>query len=790
MRLLFKKLFRDIREAGGQFASILLVILIGVMFYVGLNSALRNLEFASEKYYEEYRLADLWVNFQKAPEQVLDRIRLLPEVNKVTGRVTQDVRLTHKERNLMIRLITLSDRRRETVNDVMIKSGRYFSGGESNQCLVEESFFKAQGLKFGDQLRPVINGNQVKLKVIGTVKSPEFVYPLQDGSELIPNPERFGVVYLQQSYGQTIFGFDGSINEAAVILTPGADIERVKAKLERLLNRYGLIEVILRKDQLSYSTFSTEIEQLKSASGLFPIIFLLVAAVIIYITMSRMIENQRIQIGTLKALGYSNLAILFHYLSYGILIGIAGSGLGAAAGMYLGESIIAIYNNVYQLPLERIKPQYDLIIPATALTLFFCLLAGYNSSKNELQLAPAESMRPKAPKAGYKTLVEKIGSLWQRLNFSWKIILRNLFRYKKRALLTSIGIVFATALLLAALGMMDSTNYLIDQQYSNIQLYDLKVSFNQFLHPSEISYFHNLAHVTKVEPMLEIGMELRNGWRAKKIGLTGLIANSSLYRITDRDGRIIEVPEDGILISDQLGRLFELAAGDFVLLKHLLPVKKERGEKSVRVEKTVAQYIGQSVYSRMDQAYKLLEEGPLINVVLLKLADLRHEKEVIAKIKEIAVVGSYQSKADSLRNLQKALGNMYSMIGIIILAAGALTFAVVYNITAINIFERRRELATLRVLGFTDGEMQQLVFNENFIVALLAIGAGLPIGRGLCELIMLSTTTDNMSFPAILETRSYLITVVLTLLFTILANVILIKKVKTINMVEALKSSE
>jgi putative ABC transport system permease protein len=791
MGLLLKKLLRDIGEAKGQFASIIMVIIIGVMFYTGFNSTLLNLKVASEQYYADYRLADLWAGFQKAPENVINRISNLPEVKKVTGRVVKDQQITINKHDAVIRLITLPDLRSETVNDVMIRTGRYFSADESRQCLVEEAFFKAQRLRFGDYLEPVINGNKVKLKVIGVVKSPEYLYPLRDGTEMVPDSLRFGVVYVKKSFGQAVFGFNGSVNDVSILLKPGADSSQVQSRLERSLQRYGLIEIIPRKDQLSYNTFAGEIEQIGSISGVFPILFLIVAAIIIYITMTRIIENQRVQIGTMKALGYGNLQIMVHYLSYAALTGLAGSAIGSLIGIWLGKQMIRLYNTIYQLPLEQMQAHYELVIPALLLALIFCGIAGYNSCKKELRLVPAESMRPKAPKTGTRTGMERIGFLWRRFNFSWKIIFRNLFRYKRRVLLTSIGIIFASALLLAALGLNDSIGYLVDQQYSTIQQYDLRVMLKGMTDPAGLNSIRSLPHVSRLEPVVGLGVEISNGWRTKKLGLNGLPEQSRLYRVTDRAGRPVVVPKEGILISNQLSETLGAGPGDWVRIKPLLPGKnREQDCRPARVRGVVSQYVGQSAYGDLNFCGKLLLDGVTANQVLLKLDQLQNQTKVTAKLKEMPTVSSVQSTTDALANLNKALENASFSIGFMILASGILAFAVVYNITTINIFERRRELATLKVLGFTHSEMDGLIRNENLIVTFFSVLCGLFLGSHLLDFLARDASTDNMSLPAVLHQPSYFLAVLLIFAFTLSANFILMKKVHTINMVEALKSSE
>jgi putative ABC transport system permease protein len=791
MRLFFKMIFRELKNIKGQFISIVTIIAIGITFYTGFNTTLFNLKTASEQYFRDYRLAHLWVYFSKTPENVVERIMKIPGISKVTGRVVEDVKLSPAEQNVMVRLITLPDSPAAPVNDVLLKSGRYFTDDHSRQCLVEEAFFKTNGLKLGGELRPVINGNEVKLKIIGTVKSPEYIYQLRDGTELFPNARKFGIIYLKESYGRPLFGFEGSINEAVVLLSATANSQAIQERLKKLLTNQGLQEITPRKEQLSYNTFSGEIEQLSSLGSVFPMMFLLVAALITYITMSRLVENQRVQIGTFKAIGYNNLQILAYYLAFAVLMGLAGSLSGFVLGQYFSKFMLNIYNNLYQLPLAAIKPQYGLIVSASLLALGFGLLAGFNAAKHELRLAPAESMRPKAPKAGTKTLIERIVCLWRRLNFSWKIIVRNLFRYKKRVAFTAVGIILATALLLTACGMNDSLDYLIDKQFSDIQQYDLKVNLNQLSNRDALKYFDSLPHVVKTEPMVEMGMELRNGWRVKKMGLTVLPQESELYRIVDVKGTPVPLPARGILLPERLGRLLNLRVGDEAHFEVLWSgLRSDHKPKEIIIKGQVAQYVGQSAYGSMGQVNRFFDEGRIANVVLIKLDDRRHETAVVGKLTKLTTVSSIQSKAESVHNLERTLDSMNSMVVIFILAAGALAFAVIYNITNINIHERRRELATLKVLGFTEPEMKRLIFNENLIVTFAGVLAGLPVGGLFLDALMQSAASENMTLPAVLYNRSYFWTYCLMFGFTIFANLVLTRRIRSINMVEALKSSE
>ena len=348
MNLLNRKLFRDLWQAKGQFLSALIIVIIGVSFYSGINASLNDLTFSSVKYYQDYRFGDLWAYFHKAPENLVDKLSALPYVVKATGRIVEDVKLGGAGENVVIRLITLPDTKKDIVNDVMITSGTYFSNSDNNQCLVEDGFFKANNLKIGDTIDPIVNGNQVKLKVIGSVISPEYVYSLKDGSEVMPDNKKFGIVYLKQSFGQAVLGFKGSINNISFILSKGTDPDKAKDDIKKAVKDYGVTDLVKRADQLSNSMIDAGFKKLKSTGGAFPVIFFIVAAVIIYITMGRMVENQRSQIGVLKAFGFSNSQVLMHYLSFSIVIAILGSIIGSDFGCVFGERYVFTYEYLLQ----------------------------------------------------------------------------------------------------------------------------------------------------------------------------------------------------------------------------------------------------------------------------------------------------------------------------------------------------------------------------------------------------------------------------------------------------------
>ena len=792
MWIFLKKFFRDLGESKGQFVSVLAVVIVGVMFYTGLHSALEGLAGAGSRYFTEYRLGDLWASIHRAPEGVVKRIEEIPGVEMVTGRVVQDVRISIEDNDAMVRLISLPDEKSDIVNDIQLKSGSYFSIDTGNQCIVSEDFFKAHRLTMGQIIEPIVNGDRVKLKVIGTAKSPEYTYEVQDANELIPNPERFGVVYVKKSFLQSILDYKGSVNDISVLLEQKGDIKKVKNEMEKVLKQYGLTGITEKKDQISYNMFSTDVDSLKSMAAIFPILFFTASAVIIYITMTRMIENQRMLMGVLKALGYSDLEIKLHYQTYPLLVGILGSIIGSLIGVFFaGKILLSFFNMLYNLPTGETVIHAEIVLPASLLALIFCVAAGYNACKKELYLVPAQSMRPKPPASGKKLFLENLRLLWENINFSWKIILRNLFRYKKRSIMASVGIVFSMVLLLVALGFQNSIDYLMYKQFHEIQRFDIKINLSRMMNADELAYISSIEHIKSVEPILESGMEIISGWKKKDIAITAYGRESKLYRIFDREGNPLTIPKEGILLSNKLMDTLDIQPGSKVFLRSFYPGKNEdKDRKKATVRGATLQLIGQGAVCSTDYLNYLFNEGMVANAAYIELESSEYEKEVTQKLKDILTISTIQSRSEVEEKTEKTMESISSIIIFMVLGAGVLAFAVIYNITNINIFERRREIATLSVLGFTDRELRSLVFNENFFLSTFGTLVGILPGRYLTEFVITMQAPENMYLPVILNPSSYVIAAMMIIGFTVLANLLLTRKILSINMVESLKSAE
>lgn len=785
MSVLIRKIWRDLLEARGQFISLIIIVSLGVAFYTGINATFLNLNNASQSYFEKYSFADYWIRMGRVPKAKLKAMKTYPEVVHVQGRVTADLSAFLKGETVTARLISLPDMpSEETLNQIWITSGRYVEAGEA-ECLLEETFYTANGFKIGDTLKVYSQGKGINLRVIGTARSPEYVYALKDGSELMADPIHFGVVYVSERFVQAALGYEQSYNEVILKTAPGTNYKLLEAKIDRDFDSYGVINQYDRSKQLSFAMLREEMRGLKSVSGGFPVVFMLVAAIIIYLMMGRMVEHQRTQIGVMKAFGYTDRRVLVHYLSYGLLVSILGSGIGALAGLYLGTMMTELENSYFHLPLKASQLYPELIAPAALMTMGFCLLASYQACKKAFKLSPSEAMRPKAPPSGKAILLEQFASFWNRLSFLWRMIFRNMFRHKRRNAMTSVGVMFGTAILVVTFGMMDTVNDLVVSQYETIQNYDLKITTSTLIPQRDWKTIEALDHVVQMEPLLELGVEMKNGRQNKLVALTAMVENAQLYRLSDKEGNVVSLSPTGLMMPDKLARQLNLKAGQSLSVRPLISGKKA---KQAVLTRSVYQYVGMSAFCSFEQAEALLKEGRVANAFVLRIDRPENADKIKAALRDYKNVSSVMSKSDSLKNLEKQMELMTASLSVMIMLAGILSTAVIYNVATISIFERQRELASLKVLGLRPKEIEKIIFYENYLLAFIATLVGLPMGYLMGQLMMVAYETDNYSFQFLINPISYGYAVVMSFVFAWVSNLWLKKKIRRLDMISVLKS--
>ncbi|HAA09559.1 MAG: ABC transporter permease [Syntrophomonadaceae bacterium] len=791
MSILTRKLLRTIRTSGGQFVALVVIVLLGVMIYIGMNTALSNLSRSQEQFYQDYRFADYTFMVVKAPESVVSRVEAVPGVIKATGRIQKDIPIVKKDNDRATGRLTGYPLPMEgEVNRLHLLSGNWFDEGYSTDLgvLVDPQFFQANALSPGDRIEVIAEGKKVPLTVIGTATSPEFVFPMPDAGTMISEPGRFGIIMIPQTQAQQILNYTGQINQIVVDLAPGADETVIVRQIEQILEPYGNLSSFPRDDQLSHAALQAELDGLKSMSSSLPLIFFLIAATIQFVILNRLIKTQRLPIGVMKALGYNNRQIIWNYAGYALIVSGTGAILGVIMGIAMASGLSQVYAQFFNLPTTIGGVNLSVVLRSVVISLVVGLAAGLFATRGITRINPAEAMRPEPPVLGRHNMLENWTWLWQRLDSSWKMGLRSIFRNRVRFAVTVLGVVFTVCLLIFALFMNDAVDYLLKQSFTLNSRYDYMVRFTKPVKYTEMTDWSRWDEVQKMEPILEVPVKIKAGDRSEEELLTGLKVNGTLRHIYDMHGQQHQVPEQGILLSQRIADKLGLKPGDMVEVQTTLGIGPSR-TGYLPIVGTNDPMTGSGSFVSWDTANRLLGENQVVSGVMLKL-ESPEMSEVESRLYAMNGVSSVMSPQREQAGFVQYLDTMIVFIVIMVLMAGLLGLAIVYNTSMMTFQERRRELASLRVIGYSQREVASLLRKETGAQAILGIIIGLPAGKVMGAAIMASVSTDLFSLPAIIYPRTYIMAALLAVIFVWMGQQLAIRKTEQIDMVEALKNRD
>lgn len=789
MLALFKKLLRNISQGKGQFLAVVAVVTIGIMVYVSMSSSYYNLTKAQEDFYREANFADYYFMVVKAPEQVVREVERVKGVNRVTGRITLDLSILKEDnKRATARIVTYSLPMDNELNRILLDEGRMFTEravGSGIEIVTNPGFKDANQIKWGDNIAVIHDGKPVYLTVVGTANSPEFTYPIKDLSDILPDHENFGIFMLPQYEAGQVFNYEGQINQLLVEFTSDANQSKAVEEIKEILRPYGLLTSYPRDDQLSHALLEAEFDSLRSLITTLPLIFLFIAAAIQFVILRRMVRHQRAQVGVLKALGYSNGQIILHYTSYALLVGFLGALLGSLSGWILSGILTDYFLLYFSLPGSTSGFNLQAIVNGFLLSMGVGGVAGWSASRQISQIQPAESMRREPPKMGSKSIVEEWPYLWRKLGTDWKISLRNISRNKGRFTLTTIGIMFAVALLVISYFMNDAVDYMMRSIFHD-QKYDLLIRVSTPIKEGELSSIESIDGVLKVEPFLELPIRMNFKGRSEEDVLIAYNQHMTLKRITDESGRELTIPSEGILLSHSLAKKLGVSVGEDVEIETLLP----NGPTHISRIKVVGishQMIGSANYADLEVANRLLEEKRLISGAMLK-NEVGKTALVEEKLNDMLNISSISSKEKELANFETNLEVMIYTVSIMVLFAMILGFAIVYNASLMTFVEREKELAVLKVIGYSNKELAGILGKENLLQSILGIAIGLPLGKYMAVAFINSLDTDLYSFPVIIYPLTYVLSALSAVVFIIIAHRLAIRGIKRIDLVEALKN--
>jgi putative ABC transport system permease protein len=783
-----KKLWRELWGMRLQALAIAMVIVSGVSIFIMSLSTLDSLFETRATYYREHHFADVFANLKRAPLSLVKRIEQIPGVDKVETRVVAYVNLDVEgfADPISGHLISLPDNSRGLLNQIYLREGRLFEPGRDNEVLVNEEFAAAHRLKPGDKLRATINGRRKALTIVGTALSPEYIYQIAPGA-MFPDPKRYGVFWMARKPLATAYDMDGAFNDVSLTLTnQGVNEEVFLDQLDELLKPYGGIGAIARKDQLSNRFLSEELKQQQTLATVFPIIFFGVAAFLLNVVISRLISLEREEIAVLKAFGYSDWAVGLHYAKLVIMIVALGIVLGIGVGIYLGKGMSNIYMNLYSLPfmIYVLKPQ--VIVGAAFISIAVALLGTIYAVRNAARLPPAQAMRPEPPAIYHATLVERLG-LQRWFSQPTRMILRHIERRPFKSLLTTLGIAMACAIIMVSGFQEGAIDYMVQVQYGMSQREDIIAIYTDPTSERSLYSLRSVQGVEHVEGFRTVPANLRFQHRSYRTAVNGVEPQGHLMRLLDTNLNVIDLPPEGVVLTDYLAELLHIQPGDLLTIEVL---EGNRPTVQVPVVGTAKEYLGVNAYMQRDALNRLLKEGHALTGALATV-DKRYQREVYAELKDMPRIAGVVEHEAAIQSFYDTLAETILFFTFISTLLGAsISFGVVYNSMRIALSERNRELASLRVLGFERGEVAYILLGELALLILVAIPIGMLIGYGLCAYMAFQFDTDLYRVPLVLGIGVYAFAALVVIASALISGFMIWRNLAHLDMVAVLKTKE
>ncbi len=780
-------LWRDLLHLRGQVLAVALVVACGVAAQVTMHSAYISLRAAQTGYYTSYRFADVFAGLKRAPESLAEDIRALPGVAQVQTRVVAEVTLDVPglAEPAAGMLVSVPERQQSMLNDLFLRRGRYIEPAHPDEVLVSEVFARANRLDVGDKVGAILNGRWRELTIVGIALSPEYIYEVGPGM-LFPDNRRFGVMWMGREALASAFNMQGAFNDVALTLAKGAEEAEVIARLDQLLLRYGGLSAYGRRDQLSNRFLTDELGEIEISATYIPGIFLAVAVFLIYIVLSRLVAMQRTQIGLLKAFGYSSASVGWHYLKLALLIVLAGLLPGLLFGLYLGDRTTALYADYFHFPQMGLVTSPEVIAIAVLVNLLAACAGAAGAVRRVTALAPAEAMRPEAP-ALYRAGIMEHTGIAQRLPASVRMIVRNLMRRPWKALLSVLGIGVAVGLMLVARFMFDAVDHMMNVQFDLVQRDDVTVLFRDPRASGSIQELGRLPGVLRAEPFRAVPVRLRHGHRSKQAGLTGMSPKSELHRIVDSRLKAVELPQDGLLLTRKLGEMLGVQAGDTVTLEVL---EGERAVRDVHVAGLSDELIGMGAYMDANALAHLLREDDLASGAWLSVDPL-HADELYATLKRMPAVSGVAIRTAMQQSVREIIDRAFTMVSVIeMLFAAIIVGGMVYNSVRIALSERGNELASLRVLGFTQREVVIILLGEQGLLTLCAIPVGLAMGYGMCAALVPVFDRELFRLPLVFGQMTFVYPVMVTLISAMLSALLVARRIRHLDLIAVLKTRE
>ena len=778
-----RKSLRDLRRLWGQALAIAFVLAAGVATLILGNGAHQALSDTRERYYTDYNFSNLFSDVVRAPLSLVDDIRAIDGVLQADPRIVKLGRHEIEGMREPASLLLVSLPKPDGQNRLHLRQGRLPEPDASTEIVVSQDFASAHGIRPGSRLTVVMNGNRRELVVLGIALSPEFIYALGPG-EMMPDPRRFGVVWMPRPALEQAFDLKGAFSNLVLRLAPGVSEENVITAIDRLTAPYGGGGATGRAEQTSHAFLDAELKQLGAMVKVLPPIFLLVAAMLVHMTLSRLISLEREQIGLLKALGYTPGQIARHYLEFVLIIAFVGILIGFVSGAWLGAGLARLYAKFFSFPFLDFGTDFRVYGLAALVTVIAATAGALQSLRAVLSLPPAVAMAPPAP-ADYQ---RGAGRLLQsvRLRQTKRMVARHLLHWPFRTLSSVLGTAMAVAILVASLWSFGSIDHMINVTFQMAERQDVKMVFIAPEPPAALSDIRHMPGVMAAEAFRLVPAKLTHGKVSKRLAIEGRPGDARISRVLSPDLEPMPMPEAGLIISEALATALQLRTGDRVTVEFL---EGRRAKIELPVSGISLAYVGLSAAMNITSLGHATGEGPLISGANILLDEA--EGTAFYAAAAAPKTGFLNVTSQTVARFRATLAeNIILMVSVYVTLAAIISLGVVYNFSRIALSEQGRELASLRVLGFTRAEVSAVIFSELAIVVLLAQPAGWLIGYGIGWAMVAAFSSDLYRVPFVMGREVYGTASLIVIAASLLSALAIRGRIERLDLIAVLKTRE
>ncbi len=789
VKTLDRKLLRDLWRLKGQVLSIGFVIASGVALLVMSLSTFEALHITSNAYYDQYRYGHVFATLKRAPLHLDSRIRALEGVQSTQLRISMQAVLDVDgfAEPLMGRLVSVPEGRQPDLNQLVLRRGRLVEPGRPNEVVINEAFAAAHGLKLGDTIQAIINSNKRRLSIVGTAQSPEFIYVISPFA-IMPDKKRYGILWMGRKALEAAYDYEGAFNELSLTVLRGTDTRRTVHALDELLAPFGGVGAVDRTDHLSNWFIQNELRQNQASARILPTIFLLVAAFLTNTVLSRLIITERTEIGLMKAFGYSNREVGWHYAKFVIAIAAIGIVFGWLLGAVLGQLSTGGYARNLNLPFLIYRPSPLSFAIGALVSLAVALLATARAVRSAARLPPIVAMSPPKPPL-FRSNSGLFKRLMSALDEPTRIIVRQIVRWPFRAFVVAAGFAGAMAMMVLSLYFTDAVNEIARSHFNELQREDIALGFNDPQSSVILHEIERLPGIIRAEPLRVVAADLVSGHLKHRGTLQGISQDSQLTRIYDVKRGPVPVPKDGVVLTSHLAQKLDVGVGDVFEVRVL---EGRRPTVDVAVAAVYESHIGMFAYIDIGTLNRLLKDRPVTQYVRAAIDESR-EDELLTMLKNTPSVSTVGLKAVAISNFHETIAaTLFIFVGFFSVFSFALGFGVTYNAQRIALSERGRELATLRVLGFSRRDALYILLGETLALVCLAIPLGCLLGWVLTGIFVNSAgfQTELMRLPLVIRPATYGVAIVVLLAATAVSAVALKRWIDRLDLISVLKTRE